>query len=141
MVPLSDGAGIVERVGAAAPRFPSRWKPGDCVTFAAGTSWKSAEPGTDVELDTTSLLGARDIDGILQQYVVAEEDALVPAPEDLSFEEAAALGGAYATAWNALFGWYRPLKEGDVVVIQGTGGVSTAVLQVSILPRTPLHGV
>ncbi|KAG8164251.1 hypothetical protein KVR01_006169 [Diaporthe batatas] len=132
LVPLCDGAGTVERVGATAPGSPSRWKPGDRVIFAAGTSWKSAEPGTDAEMDITSLLGAGDIDGLLQQYVVAEGDALVPAPEGLSFEEAAALGVAHGTAWNALFGWYRPLKEGDVVVTQGTGGVSTAVLQIAV---------
>jgi len=137
-VPLVDGAGIIESVNVK-PGSPSRWKPGDRVTFAAGSSWKSAEPGTDGELDGTKMLGAGDIDGVLQQYVVADEDAIVPAPEGLSFEEAAALGGAYASAWNALFGWHVPLKAGDVVVTQGTGGVSTAVLQVSSLAQTIHH--
>lgn len=101
---------------------------------AAMSSWKSAEPGTDGELDPTVSLGAGDVDGVLRQYFVADEDAIIPAPEGLSFEEAAALGGAYVSAWNALFGWYKPLKAGDVVVTQGTGGVSTAVLQVSTYP-------
>lgn len=132
LVPLPDGAGIVESVNAA-PGSPSRWKSGDRVMFAATSSWKSAEPGTDGELDGTKMLGAGDVDGLLQQYVVADEGAVVPMPDGLSFEEAAALGGAYGTAWNALFGWYSPLKAGDVVVTQGTGGVSTAVLQVSAL--------
>ncbi|KAI7782247.1 alcohol dehydrogenase [Diaporthe eres] len=130
LVPLCDGAGVVESVNAA-PGSSSRWRPGDRVIVAAGSSWKSAEPGTDGELDGTKLLGAGDIDGVLQQYIVADEDAVVPAPEGLSFEEAAPLGGAYVSAWNALFGWYRPLKAGDVVVIQGTGGVSIAVLQIA----------
>ena len=129
-MPLSDGAGIIESVNPA-PGQPSRWKPGDRVITAAMSSWKSAEPGTDGELDPTVSLGAGDVDGVLRQYFVADEDAVVPAPEGLSFEEAAALWGAYVSAWNALFGWYRPLKVGDVVVTQGTGGVSTAVLQVS----------
>lgn len=130
LVPLSDGAGIVESVNPA-PGHSSRWKPGERVITAAMSSWKSAEPGTDGELDPTVSLGAGGVDGVLRQYFVADEDAVVPAPEGLSFEEAAALGGAYVSAWNALFGWYRPLKAGDVVVTQGTGGVSTAVLQVS----------
>ncbi|POS75091.1 hypothetical protein DHEL01_v206518 [Diaporthe helianthi] len=130
LVPLADGAGTVESVSEA-PGSPSKWKPGDRVTFAAGSTWTSAEPGMDAELDTTKMLGGGDMDGLLRQYVVADEDAVVRAPEGLSFEEAAALGGAYATAWNALFGWYRPLKEGDVVVTQGTRGVSTAVLQIA----------
>lgn len=131
LVPLCDGAGVVESVNAE-EGSPSRWRPGDRVLVAAGSSWKSAEPGTDGELDGTRMLGAGDVDGVLQQYFVADEDAIVPAPDGLSFEEAAVLGGAYVSAWNALFGWYKPLKAGDVVVTQGTGGVSTAVLQVSI---------
>lgn len=130
LVPLSDGAGVIESVNPA-PGTPSRWKAGDRVITAAMSSWKSAEPGTDAELDPTVSLGAGDVGGVLQQYFVADEDAVVPAPEGLAFEEAAALGGAYVSAWNALFGWYRPLRAGDVVVTQGTGGVSTAVLQVS----------
>lgn len=105
---------------------------------AASTSWKSAEPGTDGEMDNTTVLGASDIDGVLQQYVVVDEDGIVSAPDNLSFEEAASLGGAYASAWNALFGWYVPLKAGDVVVTQGTGGVSTAVLQVGARAQHPV---
>lgn len=119
---------------------PSRWRPGDRVNTAAMSSWKSAEPGTDAELDPTVSLGAGGVGGVLQQYFVADEDAVVPAPRGLSFEEAAALGGAYVSAWNALFGWYRPLQAGDVVVTQGTGGVSTAVLQVSNLSPDCLIG-
>lgn len=134
-MPLCDGAGIVESVNAA-PGSPSRWRAGDRVLVAAGSSWKSAEPGTDGELDGTRMLGAGDIDGVLQQYFVADEDAIVPAPDGLSFEEASVLGGAYVSAWNALFGWYTPLKAGDVVVTQGTGGVSTAALQVSSQVQT-----
>ncbi|KAK2607033.1 hypothetical protein N8I77_005742 [Diaporthe amygdali] len=126
-VPLCDGSGIVESVNAEPGS--SRWRVGDRVIVAASTSWKSAEPGTDGEMDNTTVLGASDIDGVLQQYVVVDEDGIVSAPDNLSFEEAASLGGAYASAWNALFGWYVPLKAGDVVVTQGTGGVSTAVLQ------------
>lgn len=139
-MPLCDGAGVIESVGGGdAPAqgstspsaSPSRWRAGDRVLFAAMSSWKSAEPGTDAELDATTALGAGAVDGVLRQYVVADEDAIVAAPRGLSFEEAATLGGAYVSAWNALFGGYRTVRAGDVVVTQGTGGVSTAVLQVS----------
>ncbi|KAI3393439.1 hypothetical protein diail_4275 [Diaporthe ilicicola] len=127
VVPLCDGAGVIESVNAE--MGSSRWRVGDRVLIAAGNNWKSAEPGTDGEVDASKFLGASDIDGLLQQYVVADEDSIVPAPDNLSFEEVACLGGAYGTAWNALFGWYVQLKKGDVVVAQGTGGTSTAVLQ------------
>ncbi|KAL1883980.1 hypothetical protein Daus18300_000088 [Diaporthe australafricana] len=129
VVPLCDGAGVIERVNAGPGS--SRWQVGDRVLVAAASDWKSAEPSTDGEMDNTRVIGASNIDGVLQQYVVANEDAVIPAPDGLSYEEVACLGGAYATAWNALYGWYVTLKKGDVVVVQGTGGTSTAVLQAS----------
>lgn len=132
VVPLCDGAGVIERVNAGPDS--SRWQVGDRVLVAAASDWKSAGPGTDGEMDNTRVIGASDIDGVLQQYVVANEDAIIPAPDSLSFEEVACLGGAYATAWNALYGWYITLKKDDVIVVQGTGGTSTAVLQASFDP-------
>ena len=49
--------------------------------------------------------------------------SLVKIPENLSFEEAATLPCAAVTAWNALHG-PKPVKSGDFVLVQGTGGVS-----------------
>lgn len=57
-------------------------------------------------------------------------------PEGLSFVEASTLLCAGLTAWNALFGLrgLTGVKEGDVVLVQGTGGVSVLAMQVCILP-------
>ena len=44
-------------------------------------------------------------------------------PDHLSFEEASTLPCAAVTAFNSLTGPV-PLKAGDTVLIQGTGGVS-----------------
>ena len=41
-------------------------------------------------------------DGVLAEYAVLSEDGVVPIPEHLSYEEAAALPLAAVTAWNAL---------------------------------------
>jgi NADPH:quinone reductase-like Zn-dependent oxidoreductase len=49
-------------------------------------------------------------------------------PEHLSFAEAATLPCAGVTAWNAMVNAAQ-VKPGDVVVIQGTGGVSIFALQ------------
>lgn len=68
------------------------------------------------------------IDGTLRQYGTFKEDGLVPQPPSLSYQEAATLSCAGLTAWNALYG-LRPVKPGDVVVTQGTGGVSIFALQ------------
>jgi alcohol dehydrogenase len=51
---------------------------------------------------------------------VLSEEALVPAPSHLSFEEAATLPCAAVTAWVALTGTRR-LTAGDAVLIQGFG--------------------
>ena len=49
--------------------------------------------------------------------------SLVKIPEELSYEEAATLPCAGVVAWSSLHGPV-PVKAGDVVLVQGTGGVS-----------------
>lgn len=127
LVPLSDGAGVVVEVNSTS----SRWKPGDKVINATNSTWKAGQ--TQASLNNHIGIGTGALDGVLQQYAVLDEDALAPLPSNLTFEEGATLSGAYVSAWNSLFGGPQYLKKGDVVVIQGTGGVSIAALQVSYL--------
>lgn len=85
--------------------------------------------------DIGSGLGQR-IDGTLRPYAVFHQTALVKMPSSLSFVEASTLTCAALTAWNALFGLSsRAPKKGDVVLVQGTGGVSVIALQVLSSPR------
>ncbi|KAK1139865.1 hypothetical protein N8T08_011110 [Aspergillus melleus] len=123
--PLCDGSGIVSAVCSP----DSRWKVGDKVVLASNTSWK-AGLGQEA-LDHSLGFGTEKTNGLLQQYVVVDEDALVPLPTNLSYEEGACLAVAYATAWNALFGGPCPLNQDDTLVTQGTGGVSIATLQIA----------
>ncbi|KAJ0354675.1 hypothetical protein COL154_011665 [Colletotrichum chrysophilum] len=126
LVPLSDGAGVVVEVNSKS----SRWRPGDKVINATNSTWKAGQ--TAATFNNKVGGGSGDMDGVLQQYSVFDEDALAPMPLNLNFEEAASLSGPYVTAWNTLFGGPQYLKKGDVVVIQGTGGVSIAVLQFEV---------
>ncbi|OHE92816.1 menadione-induced gene-6 [Colletotrichum orchidophilum] len=126
VVPLGDGAGVVVEVTSPT----SRWKVGDKVINATNSSWKAGQ--TQAAFDNKLGLGGKDVDGVLQQYAVFDEDALAPLPSHLTFEEAAALSGPYVSAWNALFGGPQQLKRGETVVIQGTGGVSVAGLQIAV---------
>jgi NADPH:quinone reductase-like Zn-dependent oxidoreductase len=73
------------------------------------------------------------INGSLQEYGVFHETALVHMPKNLSFEEAATLTCSGLTAWNALYGGGKTVGKGDTILTQGTGGVSIAALQVSLL--------
>jgi NADPH:quinone reductase-like Zn-dependent oxidoreductase len=69
------------------------------------------------------------LDGTLRQYGTFNENGLVKTPDNLSDIEAATLPCAAVTSWNALYG-LKPLKPGQTVLVQGTGGVSLFALQV-----------
>jgi NADPH:quinone reductase-like Zn-dependent oxidoreductase len=116
----SDGAGEVVKAGTKV----SKWKPGDNVVtlFNQGHQYGSL----DIAAAHTGLGGV--IDGTLRQYAVFNENGLVRAPKNLSHLESCTLTCAALTAWNALFG-LKPLKAGEWVLVQGTGGVSLFALQ------------
>ena len=68
------------------------------------------------------------VDGVARQYAVFDAESLCLIPDEIGDLEAATLPCAGLTAWSALFG-PRPLKSGEWVLLQGTGGVSLAALQ------------
>ncbi len=120
VVPLSDGAGEVVSMGSGASRF----QPGDRVVACFAPAWQD---GPLTEAKGRSALGA-EANGVLAQEVVLPEDAFLPIPAHLTYEEAATLPCAALTAWNALVET-GGLKPGESVLIQGTGGVSLFALQ------------
>ncbi len=120
LIPLSDGAGVVEAVGEGVTKF----KAGDRVTSVFLQDWQSGEL-TDA-LTRTALGGA--LEGVLAEASVLPEHGLLPIPEHLSFEEAATLPCAALTSWNALVS-SGGIKAGDTILVQGTGGVSLFSLQ------------
>src|SRR5262245_28431965 len=63
----------------------------------------------------------------MQEYMVLSQEGVVRAPRHLDAVEAAALPCAAVTAWSALVGQGR-IKAGDMVLVQGTGGVSLFAL-------------
>src|SRR5215475_13777995 len=120
LVPLSDGAGVVESVGAGVTSF----KPGDRVTGSFFEGWLGGEPSE--EKMRSNLGGA--LDGVLCEYRLWPQAALVRTPDHLSDVEAASLPCAGLTAWSAVakLGDIRP---GQTVLTQGSGGVSIFALQ------------
>jgi NADPH:quinone reductase-like Zn-dependent oxidoreductase len=115
----ADGAGEIVEVGPGV----SRVKPGDRIAAAMFPRWIDGP----FALDVAQQLGGS-LDGMLTEFVVLDEEAVVAIPEHLSFEEAATLPCAAVTAWNALTG-ARPLAAGDTVLVLGSGGVSLFALQ------------
>ncbi len=121
-VPLSDAVAIVDALGPGSTRFAL----GDrvCPIFALG--YLSGE----ATADTVNRAAGHRIDGVMAEYLVIDEASLVLAPAHLSPAQAATLPCAAVTAWNALTS-IRPVKAGDTVVVQGTGGVSLFALQLA----------
>jgi NADPH:quinone reductase-like Zn-dependent oxidoreductase len=122
IVPLSDGAGEVVEVGREVTAFAS----GDRVAASFFPTWIDG-PLSDAH-HARALGGGQD--GMLAEEVVLPASAWVKLPPHLSFEEGATLPCAGLTAYHALFeaGAVRP---GDVVLVQGTGGVSIFGLQLA----------
>jgi len=121
-VPLSDGAGIVVAVGEGVTRF----SPGDRVAGLFFQNWAGGPP----RADSGPALGAPPAKGMLAEQVALPEIGVTSIPSSLSFEEAATLPCAGATAWNALFG-ARPIVAGETVLVIGTGGVSLLAMQIA----------
>ena len=61
--------------------------------------------------------------GTFREFGVFDQDGLIAKPSNLTYEESATLPCSALTSWNALHG-LSPLKPGDYVLAQGTGGVS-----------------
>jgi NADPH:quinone reductase-like Zn-dependent oxidoreductase len=123
-IPLSDGAGVVDEVG---PNV-TRWQVGDRVAASFFRDWIS---GPFRAAYMPSALGGSTTDGVLAEYVVLPEAALVRIPEHLSAEEAAALPCAAVTAWHGLV-TRGGMKAGDTLLVQGTGGVALFGLQFAV---------
>lgn len=93
LIPLSDAAGEVVSLGPNA----RRWTEGDKVKGVCLPDWIAGRRKSG----SSRNIGNQD-DGVLQEYMVVEEQALVSMPTRYSFEEGSTLACAALTAWNAL---------------------------------------
>jgi len=118
-IPGSDAAGDIVVVGKNVKEF----RPGMRVTSLYFRNWTDGTASKEV----LNAAHGFDVDGVLSEYVVLEDTAIVAAPKSLSYEEAATLPTAGLTAWNATVG-KNDLRD-RVVLVQGTGGVSIFALQ------------
>jgi NADPH:quinone reductase-like Zn-dependent oxidoreductase len=120
IVPLSDGAGEVVAIGEHVHRVVV----GDRVCGTYFPRWTDGR----LELEMAGEQFGCTRHGMLAEFVIAPEQALVKVPAHLSFEEAATLPCAGVTAWSSLTG-SRPVLPGETVLTIGTGGVGFFALQ------------
>ncbi len=119
-IPMSDGAGNVTAVGEGVTEFAV----GDPVVSCFFPNWQHGGPALD------KLVGVPGdhADGFAAQTVTMPARAFTRAPQGYSAAQAATLTCAALTAWRGLMVEAR-IKPGDVVLTQGTGGVSIFALQ------------
>lgn len=101
--PGSDAAGIVAEIGEGV----KKWKVGQRVYLSGA------------------------ITGTYAEFALCEENQIHKLPDDVTFEEGAAMGVPYATAFRALFQKAK-VKPGEIVFIHGaSGGVGIAATQLA----------
>jgi NADPH:quinone reductase len=100
--PGTDLGGIIESVGTGVTRL----RPGDRVYAHA-------------------------VQGACAEFAVCREALAVALPERVSFQQGAAMGVPYGTAWRALF-IRAQARAGETVLVHGaSGGVGTAAVQIA----------
>jgi len=125
LVPCSDMCGAIVSSNS------SIFKPGDRVLSIFNQTHAS---GQVTEKDMASGLGLP-LHGVLAQYRIFPDYGLLKAPDYLSDEEACTLPIAGVTAWTSI-NWNQPIGQhisdpNTTVLLQGTGGVSIAGLQIA----------
>ena len=101
--PGADAAGVVESVGPGVSRF----KPGDRV-YTGGS-----------------------VSGTYAEKALCDESTVHPLPERVTFQQGAALGVPYATAYYALYTRAKATAGETVLVHGATGGVGVATVQLA----------
>ena len=125
-VPGHEVIGIVDSVGENV----SKWKEGQRV----GVGWHGGhcfdcEPcrkGDFINCENAQITGIS-FDGGYAEYLSAPESAIASVPESLTSAEAAPLLCAGITTYNALRN--SDLKPGDIVAVQGIGGLGHLAVQ------------
>ena len=121
-IPMSDGAGEVVALGAGVTRFAV----GDKVMSTFFPNWS----GGPVSAERTRGVPGDHVDGFAAELVALPAAAFTRIPKGYTYEQAATLPCAALIAWRALF-VENATKPGDIVLTQGSGGVSVFAIQLA----------
>jgi crotonyl-CoA reductase len=128
----SDLAGVVLRTGPGV----SRWQPGDrVVAHCLSVELESADGHGDTMLDPEQRIWGFETNfGGLAQVALVKSNQLMPKPEHLTWEEAAAPGLVNSTAYRQLVSRNGAgMKQGDNVLIWGaSGGLGSYATQLAL---------
>jgi NADPH:quinone reductase-like Zn-dependent oxidoreductase len=124
-----DVAGEVAKVGSGV----ERWRPGDRVVLYPGLSCghcAACELGEDTMCRNYRIFG-EDTHGGLAEYCRIGAGNLEPLPDDVPFEQAAAVPTAYTTAWRMVVTVGNLCPQERVLVLGAGGGVGVAAVQIA----------
>ena len=125
----SDIAGEVVEVGELCERVKPGWR----VLLSPGLSCRQCEQclsGNDNLCRRYTMFGYG-VDGGNVELLAAPEYSVIPIPDDLSFEEAAAVPLVFLTAWHMLMARARLQPGEDVLVLAASSGVGSAAIQIA----------
>ena len=128
-IPGSDAAGVVSEVGPAVERF----EPGDRVAVAAGLSCGHCEhcrDGDPTRCENFQIIGEH-VRGVHSEMAAVPAENLVPVPDGVDWEVAAAAPLVFQTAWRMLI-TRAELDPGEKILVLGaSGGVGHAAVQIA----------
>jgi NADPH:quinone reductase-like Zn-dependent oxidoreductase len=127
----SDIAGEVVAVGELCQRVRPGWR----VLLSPGLSCRQCEhcvSGNDHLCRRYTMFGYA-VDGGNAEFIAAPEYSVIPIPDAMSFESAAAAPLVFLTAWHMLMGRARLQPGEDVLVLSASSGVGSAAIQIAKL--------
>ncbi|WP_135256757.1 zinc-binding dehydrogenase [Thermus caldilimi] len=127
----ADASGVVDAVGPGVTGFA----PGDEVVVNPGLSCGHCErclAGEDNLCPKYEILGEHRW-GAYAEYLVVPEVNLLKKPQNLSFEEAAAIPLTFLTAWQMVVDKLQVQPGEDILVMAAGSGVSVAAIQIAKL--------
>lgn len=126
-----DGSGDVSEVGSGVSSFRSGDRVAVNPTRSCGVCTYCLS-GRDNLCDRFAIFGEH-IPGFYAEYQVVPARNLLPLPDEVSYEKAAAASLVYVTAWHSLVEVGR-LQAGEHILIIGAGGgVNTACIDIARL--------
>lgn len=126
-----DIAGVVAEAGNDLESF----KPGDKVIVNPGLFCGRCEyciVGEQSLCVNYGIIGDT-IPGGFAEFIAVDESNLMRLPNDISFEEAAAVPLVFQTAWRALVTQAQIRAGEDILILGASGGVATAAIQIAKL--------
>ena len=127
----SDIAGEVVDVGELCERVKPGWR----VLLSPGLSCRQCAQcvsGNDNLCRRYTMFGYR-VDGGNAEYIAAPEYSAIQIPDDMGFEQAAAVPLVFLTAWHMLMARAHLQPGEDVLVLAASSGVGSAAIQIAKL--------